>query len=304
MKKIVTGIVVFFIGILPIFASTNTYERTEEDYRVPNDVIVTEERIPYIMTTPSVNAEEKIYDFADLFTDEEERALYQEMQSFISKDQTDLVLVTINENPKYKELRIYDKDQADMVYADDFYDYNDFGYANTRDGLLILIDMDNRYVYISGSGESRFIFTDEKIPHITDSISSYLSSKSYKNGISKMIVTLDEYYHLGTKSDRGYRIDKNGKLVRDYHFLILSFISFVCTSVVMLILYFKNKMVRKATSGRNYLNEEKTNLTKTKDQFVNVFVTRTRVHSDSSSGGGGGHSGSSGFSHSGGGSHF
>ena len=57
-----------------VFASTNTYTRTNDNLLVPEDVTVTSNNINDILKTPAVFSSEKIYDFADLYTDNEETA--------------------------------------------------------------------------------------------------------------------------------------------------------------------------------------------------------------------------------------
>ena len=55
----------------------------------------------YEITTPDKDAEyEKVYDFADLFTDKEEQELYSQITKYISSYKMDLAVVTINENNK------------------------------------------------------------------------------------------------------------------------------------------------------------------------------------------------------------
>ena len=69
----------------------------------------------------------------------------------------------------------------------------------------------------------------------------------------------------------------------------------------MTILVKKNKMVMKATTAENYLDNSSIHLTKKEDQFISTHTTK-HVNSSSSGGGGGGsHIGSSGGGHSSGG---
>ena len=138
MRKVVKLIIVLFIctffNMNVVFASTNTKVRSEDDYLVSSNINITDENKDDILLTPAVDASEKIYDFADLFTDEEEVLLYNKVIQYINSYQMDLAIVTIDTNNK-----------ADArSYADDFYDYNDFGNNDSRDGLLFLIDMQNR----------------------------------------------------------------------------------------------------------------------------------------------------------------
>ena len=86
MKKILYVASIFFINIIllgNVKASTLTYNRTEEDLLITKDITITEYRKQDILNTPAVNAEEKIYDFAELFTEEEEKDLYNSIEKYI-----------------------------------------------------------------------------------------------------------------------------------------------------------------------------------------------------------------------------
>ena len=67
MKKIIKYFTLLLLIFLStnVYASTNTKERTEDDLLVPSKVEVTESNKQYILDTPAVDAEEKVYDFAD-----------------------------------------------------------------------------------------------------------------------------------------------------------------------------------------------------------------------------------------------
>ena len=49
--------------------------------------------------TKSVDKEEKIYDFADLITNEEEKEIQLLLKDYIDKNKLDLIIVTLDENP-------------------------------------------------------------------------------------------------------------------------------------------------------------------------------------------------------------
>ena len=75
MKKYIKLLIVLFLTIFISFntvnASTNTKERTEDNYLISDKITVTESNKYNILQTPAVDASEKVYDFADLFTDSE-----------------------------------------------------------------------------------------------------------------------------------------------------------------------------------------------------------------------------------------
>ena len=135
MKKLLTTftiIATFILGITNCYASTNTFNRNElENYGVKKNWTIDEKNLDNVMRTPAVDASEKIYDFSELLTDEEEKELKNQIDSFIEKNNMDLVIVTTNFS--------YLVDSENEEYAADFYDYNDFGMnVKNNSGILLL----------------------------------------------------------------------------------------------------------------------------------------------------------------------
>ncbi len=260
-----------------VYASTNTKVRDENNLLVPDKVTVTDSMKSNIMSTPAVNAEEKIYDFADLYTDSEEEELYKLATEYISKYNYDFAIVTISENNK----------NSYIEYADDFYDYNDF----KTDGILFLIDMQNRYVYMSTSGDAIKMYSDRRIDKATD-VGNYIGSKEYFKGTKEFINRISNY------AEDGY--PGKVKLTTSKKVLISLGVASLITLITMIILVSKNKLVRKATTAEEYLTKKDVGITA--DILVNTHTTRTKIEHDS--GGSSTHSGSSGISHGGGGHGF
>lgn len=283
MKKYLIILLTFIISITPVRASTNTYERTEDDLRVPSKVDLTIADKSAIMATPSVDVVEKVYDFADLFTDSEEQDLYEKASNFMDKYNMDLAIVTISENNKSSE----------VAYADDFYDYNDFD----NNGLLFLIDMDNRQIYMSTSGTAIKMYNDNRIDYLMDQVFQYMTDKDYYEGTSKYISL------LSSLADKGY--PKSGEsFVSDKTVILYSLIaSFVITLIVMIVLISKNKLVRKANEAKAYLVDDSVKVDVVEERLVSTHTTKTKIEHDSG-GGSSTHSGSSGISHGGGGHGF
>ena len=189
MKKICSLILSIIMISTFSLASTTTYERTLDNLQVASDIVVTSSNQNAILTTPKVNEEEKIYDFADLFTDSEEMDLYEKVTSFISDTNLDMAIVTIDYNPKYDA----------QTYADDFYDYNYFGKGSTHDGLLFLIDMHTREMYISTLGQALLMYDDYRIDCILDDIDEeyYSDNTNYYKMFDAYIKTSSYYAQLG-----------------------------------------------------------------------------------------------------------
>ena len=293
MKKIVLSLIIFLFPIVS-FASTNTYPRTEDDLRINSWITVTEENKDNILNTPSVNEEEKIYDFADLYTDEEEKNLYSAVYDYTQRRNLDLVIVTINDNF-----------ESTQEYADDFYDYNNFGYGTDRDGLLFLVDMENRYVYISATGGAMSLYPDVECNMITEQVYTYFSDQNYYDGTYQMIKTLDTYYEISYNDSN---IDEYKYNTADVNYLYVFIFATVCTIIGIVILIKRNDLVKVATTSEEYYDKGSIGVHRIKDVVIGHHVTKHAIQRDTGSHGGGfsggGHISSSGSSHTGGGHKF
>ena len=293
MKRYIKLSLVFFVlfifNITLVSASTNTNTRTEDNYLINDWIEVTDSNRGNILNTPAVNADEKIYDFADLYTDSEETSLYNKVNSYIQSYNMDLVIVTINSNNK----------SSPQEYADDFYDYNNFGISSNRDGVLFLIDMQNREIYMSTTGTAIEMYNDYRINEALDSVYTYMSDEDYYEGTSNYIDIIKDYAASGypnnsTISNKGDRPSIVTTMI----------VSLIITIIIMGILISKNKMVRKATTAEEYLNKESVNIKNISDILVSSNTTKQKIEHNTSSGGSSTHHSSSGGSHGGGGHRF
>ena len=250
----------------------------------------------------------KVYDYADLLTDEEETNLRKLANDFIEKYQMDMVLVTINENPYGIS------DYYTQQYAQDFYYYNGFGVGNKSSGIIFLIDMANRYPYIATKGEAILTFDDKRIEQMHDSAYDNLAAGSYYEAFRSFVTSASDFASDGIpNSNKLYCIDDNGnyykckKEPKSVNWLITILAAVLGSLIPVLIHLRKYKGIRIATNANVYLKSS-TQDNKV-DQFLTTFTSQVRRSQSSSSGGhsGGGSSishGSGGSFGGGGGRHF
>lgn len=301
MKKFfltIFTIFLFVINLNYVSASTNTFERTNDNYRIPSDIKVTDENKYLILKTSSVDETEKVYDFANLLKDNDEENLYNSIKKFIEQTNFDLAIVTIDDNNK----------GSSGAYADDFFDYNNFGISSSRDGALILIDMDKREIYISTSGEAIKMYDDLRIDSIIDAGFNELKNAKYYECLNNMIEKLSDYFNKGVpKSNQNMIINNDGSvsIIKKIPYLFVAFMSLTVSIIISLIMYFKTLSKIKKHDTVTYLNPKLSNLTKD-DKFVSTHTSKIRRETSSSghSSGSSSHSSSSGRSHGGGGRHF
>lgn len=246
----------------------------------------------------------KVYDYAQVLTTEEEEKLKEKSLEFTEKYNMDIIMVTVK----------YHEKSTTKAYAEDFYDYNDFGVGNTHDGLVFVIDFnfnDKSDFYISTTGEAIRMYDDYRINSILDSIDDeyYKNSKNYFNMFLAFINASDKYASLGVpSSNSNTKIDSNGDLVykTGIPWFKITLISLIISSAIVIFFIMKNKMIRKSSDANEYLKKDSVVINNRTDKFITTHTTSVRINDSSGSGSGriGGSSisrGSSGVSHGGGG---
>lgn len=241
----------------------------------------------------------KIYDYGNLLTDSEETYLKGLVDNYISKYNYDMVIVT---KSNYSAT-----DTAMMNYADDFYDYNNFGIGDTNDGILLFLNVDNLgpVVWISTTGNAILMYDDARISSLKSAMSS-VKNNGNSAIVEAFITKASDYAEAGIPSSNKHAyIDENGdyQIEKTYPVFRNIIISAIGATIILLIMIYKNKMVKKAIVATEYLDKNSINIYNRRDAFINTFTSRTKIETSSSSGGGGSstHSGSSGTSHGGGG---
>lgn len=303
MKKIKYLLIVFLLLIrINCNATTKTFDRNElENYGVKKDWNITEQNKDNVLKTKAVDASEKIYDYAELLTEEEEKVLKESIDEFIETNKMDLVIVTDSFS--------YIQDTENEDYAADFYDYNDFGMQfENNSGILLLRNSNpsDPYYDMYTFGNAQLYFNQQRYDSILDGIYNDLHAGNYLIGMKDFISRTDSYIKQGIPSEmKNYYVDEKGYLKQNYHipWTISIIISLVLTTIIMVIMIGKNKMVKKAITAEEYVNKNSINISKKEDKLINTHTTHYRISSDS---GGGGfsshsHSGSSGGGHSSGG---
>lgn len=293
--------------ILIVFTITNVYAKGVEvkdrndldNYGVNKKWNITDKNKGNVLNTPCVDANEKIYDFSDVLTDEEEKELKKEIDKFIEETKMDMVIVI----PEFS----YINDNENENYAADFYDYNDFGIEfNKYSGVLLLRNTyeADPYFNIYTFGEAQLYFSYNRLENTLDSIYYDIKNKNYPSGFSRFVEDMKKYYKIGIPSEmKSYTVDDMGYLQKLYRipWLISLLISGIITGIIMAILISKNKMVIKATKAAEYLDKNSVNITRREQMLIGTHTTSHVI--DSGGSGGGFHSsgGSSGGGHSSGG---
>lgn len=248
----------------------------------------------------TVYAEEspRLVDDADLLMDTEEAELLQELNEISVRQQFDIVVVTTES---------LDGKSA-MEYANDFYDYNGYGFGDNYDGTLLLVDMGSREWWISTTGYGITALTDAGIDYISEGFLPYLSDGEYYEAFSIYAELCDEFV-TQAREGKAYDVSNMPKAA----FPVVSrlgmsiIIGIVVGFIGVNVLNGQMKSVRSQKAAGNYVTQGGLNLYTSRDRFLYVHRDRERLPEPNHGNHGGGssvHRGSSGRSHGGGGGRF
>lgn len=266
MKRFIIFIFVFIFGfcVLDVYASDKYQVRTDDDYGVPSYVLVTDSNREAVLSTPLVDSSEKIYDFAGKFSSSEEKRLYKLVSKYIDTYDMDMVIVTINDNPK----------ESATAYGQDFYDYNAFGISYDHDGILLLYDFYYNRVSIVTTGRANDMYQNRRIEELKKVISDNIKIGYYESTVS-FINKASSFSELGYPLKDGSEPKRKGiKLLKVLPWPgILSFS--LVTTIILIVLIIKNqKVVAGNNSYRRYLVKNKLKSEVVEDTFINKTLDK------------------------------
>lgn len=265
---------------------TNTNNETSEvvttDGEVSEDTSVDEEdEVEETVTTENssyVDTDDKVYDFANLFSDSEEKKLYNDIYKYTNKTSYEAVIVTTyDNNGKHVE-----------DYAMDFYEDNNF----REDGIIFVIDMLDRGYTMMVHGAAIDTYTDSDIDYILDELYYDMRDGDYYGAASNFLSLSTKYYSNDSSYSYGGTVSTEDMTI----WLKLLGYPLIVTVIVILIMAFQNRMVKKANSSKSFLNNETKVITTISDIFLGSTTTKVRIETSSSSGSGGMRGGSGGRS--------
>ena len=235
----------------------------------------------------------RLMDMADLLSDAEEQKLLNALDEVSERQKLEVVIITTDT-----------LEGSDIVsFADDLYDYCQYGYGTNRDGVLLLISKENRDWYISTCGYGITAFTDAGIQYIGGQMKSDLSAGNYAAAFRTYIEKCDEFI---TQARTGKPFDKSS-LPRSPMSAIWVPISLIVGIAMAVItvggMKAQLKTVRFQPEAKNYIRDGSLNITQSRDLFLYRTVTRTEKSRDEDSGSST-HTSSSGTTHGGGGGKF
>lgn len=242
----------------------------------------------------------RMNDGAQLLTEDEDNELEASLEELSVRQSFDVVIATIDslDGEGYTSME---------EYADDLYDYCQFGYGANRDGVLLLISKGDRKWHISTCGYGITAFTDAGIQYLGQQMTPDMADGDYAAAFRTFIRWTDAYV---TAAREGHPYDVNNMPYEPLSILYLGLalvIGLVTALIVTGVMKSQLKSVAPQPDASSYVRQGSMRLTNQRDHFLYRDVHRTerpKASDSSDSGGSSTHTSSSGTTHGGGGGSF
>ena len=242
-------------------------------------------------------------DDAFLVEDTEEEIINQKLQELSEVYRLDMAILTVNST-----------DGQDITaFADDYFDHNGFGYGKYADGIMLVVDMENREYAITTHGKAIRIFTDTKLYYLENRFIPYLSEGKYESAFITFyegcVSAIDDYnlFYDNSYNDNYITVDEYSyedyyktteeKLLSAFSLNSIVFAVIFGILIAFIVIYIlKNqlKSVRPQPTAKNYIVPGSFSLTRQHDIFLYRNVKRIpKPKNNGSSGGRTGMGGSS-----------
>ena len=239
----------------------------------------------------------RLADQEELLTTEEQEELLARLDEISERQQCDVVIVTV--------ASIEGKTATE--YADDYFDYQGYGYGEKSDGILLLVGMKERVWAISTHGSLGIsAFTDAGLDYIKEDVQFQLKLDNYAKAFRTFASLCDQFL---TAAHKGKPYDVGNLPIKHASPSILIFLF----PIGILIMAWKSrskkrslKSVVKKTGAISYKVPNSLHLWVDEDRITGSHVTKRKRNEESrdrggSSGSGGSttHTSSSGRTHGG-----
>ena len=252
-----------------------------------------------ILAAPSASAVEgapRVVDNAQLLTGDVRRNLEKKADALSEKYQFDFVIVTVDTTGA----------ATPRSYADDFFDYNHYGFGPDRDGILLLVSMTDRDWWVSTRGFGTTAFTEYGLEYMMDRVLPPLSDGNYEGAFETF---LEQGESLLKQARNGKPLDVPERF-GGFPFVSLVVCAALGFGLAFLPMSGLKKQVKNVESrldAMEYASKDGLELNRKTDRFLYTSVSKTprpKDTSSSSSGGSKTHTSSSGATHGGTGGKF
>lgn len=246
---------------------------------------------------PEERQKPRLVDEANLLSESEYNNLLKRLDDLSEKYWCDIAIVTVNDIGF----------KTPMDFADDYYDYNGYGYGPDDDGMLFLLSMADRDWWMTTHAYGRYVFSNEGLDYIFDRIKDPLGNNDFNAAFNQFVDECEVFLNKARNENEAYNVqavaDAKGRM---YTMPVTGALGAVLGGKgVTDGMRRKLKSVKLQPSAVNYIAGGAQLVTNGREHLVDRRVNYIAIpKKSSSSGGGGSHTSSSGRSHGGSGGKF
>ena len=203
----------------------------------------------------------KVYDYAQLLTEKEEKNLKLNIDSYINRYNVDMVIVTVK---YYEQINLED-------YMNLFYAKNNFGKGNTKDGIIIVVDLkeNSKDIHIKVYGNTEKLYSENELEKIYNNINK---EDKYYDKLLNFIEYSNKYIYENNDDYNVIRIDDS-----KINWLLILIPSLVIPLIIILFILLKNKKVVDYKFDNYYLKDNSLVITKKEDKFNTTSTKKNRI---------------------------
>ena len=244
--------------------------------------------IPVTVSAFAEDHPSRLVDQSDILTQDEKTELEGILNEISDRQKMDVVVVT---TPTLEGKTIAD-------YANDFFDYNGYGYGPKKDGILLLLSTSDRNWQISTSGYGITVFTNDGLSYLSEKFLPYLSDDEYLMAFETYARWCDDYITEASEN-RPYDTTNMPKEKPGMKWIFYSLlIGFTISFIIAMIKRSSMKSIVQQHSAQQYTRPGSFQITYKNDRFIRTYTTSRRIETKSDSGSST-NTGSSGNSHGG-----
>ena len=239
-----------------------------------------------------------VTDSADILTASQEAELERRAAAISEKYPCEVYIVTV------QDYRSYTSGDVNAC-STGLYSYYDLGYGSGRDGLLLLLSMNDRdYSIIHYGYYGEYCFGDHNLDLIEENFLDNFRYNDWEGGFKDYLSVSEDILHTAAAHDLSldkedqsfsglsypahtYRYGVTGKLPVPLRLLIGLGAPSLVALVVCSTFKAQMKTAKERTTAEEYVVPGSATLHIREDRFINRTETRTRIHTESSSGGSG-----------------
>lgn len=229
----------------------------------------------------------RLVDSADVLSLGEESVLTSALDRISHEVMCDVVIVIVDDMGV----------KTAQAFADDYMDYNGYGYKGGEDCVLLAVSITDRSYHFSTRGFAMDAFNDDAVENMENHLEKYLTHSEYYDACIEF-AEISEDYLVGARNGNYYKAPFS--ILSNV--IIASIIGFLIALISVSVMKSKLKSVRSRYTASGYEKKGSMKVTNSRDIYLYRTVTRTRRAQNNSSGGS--HRSSSGRSHGGGGGRF